>query len=101
LAFEYVKISIDNKTSFLNYIHAKCVSRLTIEKSSCYSISNFLISLFGCHPGLGCPGPAPRLPLPPSARHCSRRNHQWCTVSGFWSPIRPDIWILIYLDRIG
>jgi len=21
-------------------------------------------------------------------------GHQWCTGSGFWSPTRPDIWIL-------
>jgi len=29
------------------------------EKSSSYSISIFVISLFGCPPGIGCPGPAP------------------------------------------
>jgi len=41
------------------------------EKSSCYSILIFAVSLFGCPLSFGCPGPSPRLPLL-STRHWVR-----------------------------
>jgi len=37
---------------------------LQLEKSSCYNTSIFAVSLLGCPPCFGCPGPSPRLNLP-------------------------------------
>jgi len=37
---------------------------LQVEKSSCYNTSIFAVSLLGCPPCFGCPGPSPRLNLP-------------------------------------
>jgi len=44
-------------------------------KSSSYCISICVISLFGCPPGLGYPGPAPR--SPPSPLHATDYSCCW------------------------
>jgi len=64
LSFEYVKISVDNKTSFEKLIYSACISRLTIGKIIWLQHLNFCNFTLWMPPCLGCPGPAPRsLPL--------------------------------------
>ena len=63
LAFEYVKVSVDKKTSFEKLNPCKHVLvALQWEKSSSYRISFFVISHFGSPPCLGCRGHRPVRP---------------------------------------
>jgi len=74
VAFEYVKTSVDKKTSFEKLIYAACASSLTIGKIIYrnYNIIIFIVSLFGCSLALDALG---RRPIPPNL-HATAKHGQ-------------------------
>jgi len=85
LAFEYVKTSVDKEHQFRKI---KSMQHLLValqqEKSSCYSILIFAVSLFGCHFALDARGSRH---VPPPPLHATeygvllseRLNHVWAS----------------------